>query len=298
MIINLRLIEQCNYNCSYCTMHSDKRTSFDFTLFNSCVKEIMKHEEHSIIFIYGGEPFLQNLEMLKKIIMLSKVYNLKIIFQTNLSDKSFLKIKSLLKGHNKSDTPQFFINASYHQEWDTFNNFLKKLNFLKSKNILNEIAFMDEEKNYDHYNKFKKIFKDCCNVEFCPIINGNVLYDDNVDIASDSLVSLEQKPIFSELKKDYHFRLNYYKWKNEDCNNKNNNCYISLHEIHFFNNKLYRCLNDAIYDLNSIDIGVFDFVDYKKPITCPHNRCFFDMQYFERNYLKKDTINEKTRKQT
>ena len=279
MIINLRLIEKCNYNCEYCTMHSNKKTIFTYEKFALFIKKIMEYEKFAKVFIYGGEPFLYDIEILKKIIFLSSIYNLKIIFQTNLSDQSFAKIKTLLKLlKNKS---RFYINASYHQDFENFNNFLKKLIFLNAKNILNEIAFMDEEKNYDQYFELKERFN---KVEFCPLINGNVLFDHDKNIASKSLINLEKKDIFKKLNNDYHFKLNYYHWKNNDCNNYNQKCYIAFHEIHYFNDKIYYCLNDAVYDKNFINNEAFNFKNYQKSIICPYKKCFFDMQYFDRNY--------------
>lgn len=262
MRVEIRITENCNYDCHYCSSlhnNSKRNIKFDFLGFKNLVDQL----HNPTIFVYGGEP--TNHPDFKEIInwMIEYENISEIIIQTNCSRPKILNFNN----------QKVLINASYHRGIVKLKKFIKQI---KTLNI-NEVSFMDSDDNYSEYTILKKIFGE--KVQFCPIINPDI----NEKSSNKRLIELENKDIFSSLKKDYHFinqgienKSNYDYWKDDSNYSKGNLCNIKKNTIHVQDNRVFDCFNDIFNDqIPGVDLG-----DYKyefTTITCISERCYFDM---------------------
>ncbi len=268
MRFEIRLTENCNYNCSYCKdMHgNNKQVAIDYQGYN----ELINNFDNVEIFLYGGEPTLYY-DINNIVDFFNSYSNISsIIIQTNGSNPSI--INKLIK-YNKVK-----INYSYHSENITLKNFISNI---CNVNKVNEIAYMDDGSNYKDYFILKKIYK---KVEFCPILSSKLTGKSSTPLLKD----LKNKEIFKEIQNDYHFKKlksgksNYDYWYDNINNNKDKECFINNEVIHIQDNKIYICLNSLIENNNGMNLN-----EYKnRQIICPYNICYFDMEYWKENYDK------------
>ncbi len=256
MRLEIRITDQCNYNCSYCTdMHNNLIKDSILDIENIC--NLIIYQKCTDIFIYGGEPTLHSQlnNLLQSINNINIVKN--IIVQTNGSN-----IKNI------NNIEKLKLNISYHKESVTLTQFLLNIKGYK----INEIAYMDFDDNYTSYNILKKIY----NVQFCPIIS-----EMNNPSGNKRLINLEKKDIFKEVQNDWHFikinnMSNYDYWKTNSNHFKNKNCQIKKSTIYIYKNKIYDCFNDFSASVGT-PIKEYKKLIYKEDIICQHDTCYFDM---------------------
>ena len=280
MRIELRITEQCNFNCSYCTdLHNNKVLDkiINFEELKLVLDQFL--DDDLTIFIFGGEPTLY-LDFNNLIYFLNSCNNIvEIIVQTN--GKKKIDIPNISPGILK-------LNYSFHPEFLTLTQFIENIN----TKFLNEISVMYENENsYSMYLILKQRFKNM--VQLCPVINPNL----NQTPSTELLKSLATRPFFNKLG-DYHFLKhrsgfsNFDYWNQNLTYSKSKKCYINFETLYLSGTTVYECFNGLINNINGIKYSEYKYT--KKEIICPYERCYFDMDKWEENY-DKDLTNYSTK---
>lgn len=137
--IVLRITDACNYKCEYC--HWNKGPTYTYEDIIMCVDtatDILENYNFRFYF-HGGEPTIHH----RLDDILYHIFSIKdgitIELQTNLS-KPICYFESLI---DKFEGDQLEINASYHPtQVPDFDEFVKKLDYLHSRNVLSKIDVM------------------------------------------------------------------------------------------------------------------------------------------------------------
>jgi len=134
--ITLRLLERCNYDCTYCTFHDNKIPMVDVSFWKNVIDKIAEetNRDYYEFYIHGGEPSIYKgfNEIMKYID--SKFDNYNVDIQTNLSMDIDLYM----------DVPKSCrYYPSYHHTGD-YENFKSKIVRLHNKGLLEAVDFMME----------------------------------------------------------------------------------------------------------------------------------------------------------
>ena len=259
MRIEIRLTENCNYDCTYCTdMHDNTKDRIDVDYIG--LNNVLEQFDNPEVFIYGGEPTLHP-ELIPLVKHLNSFTD-NIIIQTNGSNPNIIKQCSAK------------INYSYHIDHTLLHDFVKVIDRAK----VNEIAYMDHERaDYNDYKKLKTIYGKV--VQFCPVINSTV----GEPPSTERLKNLIFQPIFKELNQvDEHFistdkerSSNWFIWAMDE-KSINKECSVQHNMLHIQNNKVYFCFNAMMRDESGTSTS--EYKHNPVNIKCPYNYCYFGME--------------------
>ncbi len=280
MRLEIRLTSNCNFDCEYCSsLHNNKSKANQFNSIG--FRNVLSQFLNPDVFIYGGEPtthrdFLGLIAQIKE-----ESPGSQIIVQTNLSKPELLMDSSIQ------------VQASFHSSQLEFSLFLKNLDLIKEYNNLGEISFMDaSDSDYKYYRILKRLYPD--KVQFCPVIDSDITKQSS----SKRIQALSDKDIYKEIQDDWHFikhgsgLSNYDYWK-EDMNlSFGKQCEIEFNSIYLDEKYVYPCFNGIFFEPQNRTL----FEDFKyspKEVSCPYERCFFDMQSWVEN---KKEINDTNRR--
>lgn len=268
MRIEIRITENCNFNCPYCEDLHNNTKKLHYIDFENYEKLFLQFNDIEF-FIFGGEPTLH--PKIVEFVALCKKYSNKIIIQTNGSHPNV--IKELI-----SEYANIIINFSYHPSHLPLKDLISNIKKINKKN-LGEIAVMDmPRENIKDYKKLKLIFKDI--VQYYPILPKTL---DKMP-SSEHLRSLEKDENFYLLKNDWAFKKLHHGYSNYEIWRDNilsygRTCTIEYNSMFIQNNLIYKCFNDIFLGVKGIPLKEYIYQPNNK--ICNHRNCWFDSIYWK-----------------
>lgn len=291
---------KCDYNCTYCFLHFEPETVNTEAIYlqNYEWLQIWREAYQKYgpfhIFVTGGEPFIYP-NFIDLISRLTQMHTFE--FSTNLS-------WDVLEFAKKVSPKKVKINSSFHPEFVTLQDFLKKIAYLKEKNYFLSITVVAYppliDKLVEYTTRIKKIGCSFIIYPYRGPYENRVYPDGYTDGERSALKEIGLELGIADVNRAL---LQKYKLKEESAekkagfenNRKDKICYMGQRYAKLLpNGEAFRCCAAVNKDwgrLGNLIKGTFSFSD--RPLPCPDSsqcRCYKAMVIGEEEKWRKRWI--------